>query len=209
MSFPVDLTAALSGASVAQLHSWRRTHLLEPEVQDNPVRYSFRDVVALRTFVYLRSKLPLQRIRKAMDQLRKWDLTEHPAAYMLVTEGDSVFLVQEERAIDLVRRPGQEVIYSLANVFAPFENMQGRSVADFRRPPGHTWRSSRTGSEDGRPSKGHAYRTTLSPNWSPEASRLPKYIASTRPSKCPERQTQQTSTRRSCRSAVALHEVLP
>ncbi|GHF17459.1 DUF433 domain-containing protein [Streptomyces griseoluteus] len=137
MSFPVDLTAALSGASVAQLHSWRRTHLLEPEVQDNPVRYSFRDVVALRTFVYLRSKLPLQRIRKAMDQLRKWDLTEHPAAYKLVTEGDSVFLVQEERAIDLVRRPGQEVIYSLANVFAPFENMQGRSVADFRRPRPH------------------------------------------------------------------------
>ncbi|GHK02590.1 hypothetical protein SY2F82_43870 [Streptomyces sp. Y2F8-2] len=137
MSFPVDLTAALSGASVAQLHSWRRTHLLEPEVQDNPVRYSFRDVVALRTFVYLRSKLPLQRIRKAMDQLRKWDLTEHPAAYKLVTEGDSVFLIQEERAIDLVRRPGQEVIYSLANVFAPFENMQGRSVADFRRPRPH------------------------------------------------------------------------
>jgi uncharacterized protein (DUF433 family)/DNA-binding transcriptional MerR regulator len=137
MSFPVDLTAALSGASVAQLHSWRRTHLLVPEVQDNPVRYSFRDVVALRTFVYLRSKLPLQRIRKAMDQLRKWDLTEHPAAYKLVTEGDSVFLVEEERAIDLVRRPGQEVIYSLANIFAPFENMQGRTVADFRRPRPH------------------------------------------------------------------------
>ncbi|WP_406365318.1 DUF433 domain-containing protein [Streptomyces sp. NBC_00645] len=134
MSFPVDLTAALTGASVAQLHNWRRTDLLVPEVQDNPVRYSFRDVVALRTFVYLRSKLPLQRIRKAMDQLRKWDLTEHPAAYVLVTEGDSVFLVQEERTVDLVRHPGQETIFSLANVFAPFENMQGRNVADFRRP---------------------------------------------------------------------------
>jgi DNA-binding transcriptional MerR regulator len=189
MSFPVDLTAALSGASVAQLHSWRRTHLLEPEVQDNPVRYSFRDVVALRTFVYLRSKLPLQRIRKAMDQLRKWDLTEHPAAYKLVTEGDSVFLVQEERA-----RPSKTCKDARSQTSAVL---------------GHTWRSRRTGSEDGRPSKEHAYRTTLSPNWSPEASRLPKYIASTRPSKCPERQTQQTSTRRSCRSAVALHEVLP
>ncbi|MEW2567619.1 DUF433 domain-containing protein [Streptomyces sp. NPDC047070] len=137
MSFPVDLTAALTGASVAQLHSWRRTDLLKPEVQDNPVRYSFRDVVALRTFVYLRSQLPLQRIRKAMDQLRKWDLTEHPAAYVLMTDGDSVFLAQEERAVDLVRRPGQEMISSLANVFAPFNNMQGRAVTDFRNPRPH------------------------------------------------------------------------
>ncbi|MFE2600142.1 DUF433 domain-containing protein [Streptomyces sp. NPDC059396] len=137
MSFPVDLTAALTGASTAQLHSWRRTHLLEPELQANPVRYSFRDVVALRTFVYLRSQLPLQRIRKAMEQLRKWDLTEHPAAYVLVTEGDSVFLVQESRAVDLVRHPGQEVMFSLADVFGPFENMQGRNVADFRRPRPH------------------------------------------------------------------------
>ncbi|MFE5853526.1 DUF433 domain-containing protein [Streptomyces sp. NPDC056500] len=134
MSFPVDLTAVLSGASVSQLHSWRRTSLLEPEAQANPVRYSFRDVVALRTFVYLRSQLPLQRIRKAMEQLKRWDLTDHPAAYVLRTEGDSVFLVQEERAIDLVRRPGQEGIWSLVDVFAPFENMQGRAVADLRNP---------------------------------------------------------------------------
>lgn len=134
MSFPVDLTAVLSGASVAQLHNWRRTHLLEPEAQENPVRYSFRDIVALRTFVRLRSELPLQRIRKAMDQIRRWDLTAHPASYTLLTEGDSVFLVQEERAIDLVRRPGQEIILNLADVFAPFQNMQGRDVADLRKP---------------------------------------------------------------------------
>ncbi|MGW7195559.1 DUF433 domain-containing protein [Streptomyces chryseus] len=137
MSFPVDLTAVLSGASVSQLHSWRRTELLQPEEQANPVRYSFRDVVALRTFVYLRSQLPLQRIRKAMDQLRRMDLTDHPASYVLRTEGDSVWLIQDEHSIDLVRRPGQEGLWSLVDVFAPFENMQGREVADLRRPRPH------------------------------------------------------------------------
>ncbi|MFE9300504.1 DUF433 domain-containing protein [Streptomyces sp. NPDC006856] len=137
MSFPVDLTAVLTGASTSQLHSWRRTGLLVPEAQENPVKYSFRDVVALRTFVYLRSRLPLQRIRKGMDQLRRWDLTDHPASYVLRTEGDTVYLLQEERAIDLVRHPGQEVLWSLADVFAPFENMQGREVADLRRPRPH------------------------------------------------------------------------
>lgn len=138
MSFPVALTSVLTGASVAQLANWRRTELLRPELQDNPVLYSFRDIVALRTFVHLRKDIPLQRIRKAMDTLRKWDLTEHPAAYTLMTEGDSVFLREpDERVVDLVRRPGQEVLLNLGDVFAPFTNLQGREVADLRQPRPH------------------------------------------------------------------------
>lgn len=134
MSFPVDLAAALTGASVGQLHNWRRTNFLHPEIRDNPVRYSFRDIVALRTFVFLRSRIPLQRIRKAMTTMREWDLTEHPSAYMLITDGDSVFLAEGERAVDLVRKPGQQTLLTLEDVFAPFVNLQGRSVVNFRRP---------------------------------------------------------------------------
>lgn len=135
MSFPVDLTAALSGASVSQLYNWRRTELLRPEIEDNPVRYSFRDVVALRIFVKLRTDIPLQRIRKAMSQLREWDLTEHPSTYRLLTDRDSVFLAEDEKAaVDLVRRPGQQVLLTLEDAFKPFTNMQGREVVDFSRP---------------------------------------------------------------------------
>lgn len=134
MSFPVDLASALTGASVAQLHNWRRTDLLTPEIQDNPVRYSFRDLVALRAFVRLRSKVPLQRIRKGMNKMREWDLTEHPSTYQLLTDGDSVFLEEGGTAVDLVRKPGQQVLLTLEDVFAPFENLQGREVVDFRRP---------------------------------------------------------------------------
>lgn len=134
MSFPVDLAAVLSGASVSQLHNWRRTDLLRPEVQENPVLYSFRDVVALRVCVRIRSEVPLQRVRKALNRLKEWDLTEHPSAYRLLTDGDSVFLVEEDRAVDLVRKPGQRVLLSLEDAFAPFDNLQGRHVVDFRRP---------------------------------------------------------------------------
>ncbi len=135
MSFPVDLTAALSGASVSQLYNWRRTDLLRPEVQDNPVLYSFRDLVALRLFVKLRSEVPLQRIRKAMNQLREWDLTEHPSTYTLLTDKDSIFLDEgDHRAVDLVRHPGQRMLMTLEDAFAPFTNLQGRDVVDFRKP---------------------------------------------------------------------------
>lgn len=135
MSFPVDLTAALTGASVSQLQRWRSTDLLRPEEQTRPsVLYSFRDVVALRTFVRLRSETSLQKIRKALTGLRDLDLTEHPSRYQLHTDGDSVFLVEGEQAVDLVQRPGQRVLLSLSDVFAAFQTRQGRQVTDFRHP---------------------------------------------------------------------------
>lgn len=137
MSFPVDITAALSGASVAQLYNWRRTDLLRPEIQESPALYSFRDLVALRAFVRIRSKVPLQRIRKGVSTMREWDLTEHPSTYHLLTDGDSVFLEEGGRAVDLVRKPGQQVLLSLEDAFAPFENLQGRNVVDFRHPRPH------------------------------------------------------------------------
>ena len=139
MGFPVDLAATLTGASTDQLERWRATELLVPEVSRRPVEYSFRDLVALRTFVRLRSEIPLQRIRKAMSTLRSWDLTDHPSLYTFVTDGASVFLIEDvdgtgPGAVDLVRRPGQHLLLTLEDVFAPFTNLQGREVIDFRKP---------------------------------------------------------------------------
>jgi uncharacterized protein (DUF433 family)/DNA-binding transcriptional MerR regulator len=135
VTFPAELTAVLSGATPSQLQRWRSTDLLRPEVQARPkVLYSFRDVVALRTFVRLRADVPLQRIRKALTGLKTLDLTDHPSRYQLHTDGDSVFFVEDDHAVDLVRRPGQQVLLSLADVFAAFTTRQGREVADFRHP---------------------------------------------------------------------------
>ena len=134
--FPPDLASVLTGASLSQLAAWRRPPpVLVPEVSSaGRIEYSFRDLVALRSFVRLRSQVSLQKIRKALTSLRGFDLTDHPSQYQLVTDGDSVFLVQEENAIDLVRKPGQQTLLSLADIFRPFENRQGREVVDFQRP---------------------------------------------------------------------------
>lgn len=138
MAFPSELASVLSGASMSQLSHWRSAPaLLTPELSTKPKAiYSFRDIVALRTFVRLRKELPLQRIRTALTTLQDYDLTEHPSSYQLVTDSKTVFLVdgEGEEVVDLVKRRGQTVLLSMADVFAPFTNLQGQDVVDFRRP---------------------------------------------------------------------------
>src|SRR3954465_15330503 len=82
------LAAALSGASTGQLAYWRSARTSEPllaPARHRPgsrVSYIFGDVVALRTFVYLRSRgMPPQRIRKAVASLRKLGQNEQLSEY--------------------------------------------------------------------------------------------------------------------------------
>lgn len=139
MSFSIELAATLSGASIAQLRRWRATNLLRPEIHDSrPAVYSFRDVVALRSFVRLRDLVPLQRVRKAIGNLPNVeDLTDHPGSYRFGTDGQTVAVLTDDGPIDLVKKPGQSVVVSLAEIFQPFTTARGRSVPDFLRPREH------------------------------------------------------------------------
>lgn len=139
MSFPVEVTSVLTGATLGQLAYWRQTDLLVPEIERRPrALYSFRDLVALRTVVHLRRVNSLQAVRRAFRELERMDLTAHPATYSLASRGRSIVLLHEDGGqTDLVRHPGDEVITNLADVFAPFETDRGRQVVDFRRPRHH------------------------------------------------------------------------
>jgi uncharacterized protein (DUF433 family) len=139
MTFPIDLTSALTGASVYQLRRWRRTRLLVPEVRAyRPPLYSFRDVVAVRTVVWLRKEVSLQRIRRALANLPVFDFTEHPAQYKFATDGVSIGVLDEyDQVVDLVLKPGQIQVFSLAEVFRKFQTKQGQLVADFQQPKNH------------------------------------------------------------------------
>ena len=98
--------------------------LLAPELHKprSRVSYSFPDVVALRTFVYLRSqKVPLQRVRKAAQSLRDMGATEHLSSYQLVAVGrDVVWKVSDDVVVDLTRRPGQQVIAQMVRILDAF-----------------------------------------------------------------------------------------
>lgn len=143
MAYAPYMAAALSGATLRQLSHWRRSSnssgaVLVPEVATSrPILYSFRDVVALRTCVYLRKDSSLQRIRRAIANLRNLGELDHLSEYKLISDHDSIVLVKGESAVDLVRQPGQYVMAEMREVLSPFVNKSNVVVPALFRPREH------------------------------------------------------------------------
>jgi DNA-binding transcriptional MerR regulator len=82
VAFPVPIASVLTGATIAQLAYWRKetssaAALLVPEgKRSGRYLYSWADVVALRSIVYLRSEKSLPRIRRAVATLRRLEADE-------------------------------------------------------------------------------------------------------------------------------------
>jgi uncharacterized protein (DUF433 family)/DNA-binding transcriptional MerR regulator len=139
MAFPVPETSVLTGASISQLHNWRRTGLFVPEVESHskPMLYSFRDVVALRSIVKLRQQRSLQGIRRAFQTMPAFNLTDHPSRYALVDTKSSIVVVESDgHGIDVLAHPGQTVIANMADIMATFPGPHG-DVVDLLNPRQH------------------------------------------------------------------------
>jgi uncharacterized protein (DUF433 family) len=144
MAYPVPLTVALSGATVDQLAYWRRhtvssPPLLEPSAKrSGRYLYSWADVVALRSIVYLRQDKSLPRIRRAVRTLahleeRDW---QHLARYKLVSTGDSILVVTPDgRVLDVEKHPGTVLEETLlSDVLDVFQTEDGRRVPALSSP---------------------------------------------------------------------------
>lgn len=138
MTYAPDVAATLSGASLRQLAYWRSGRggapLLRPRSyrRGGRVSYSFDDVVALRTIVFLRAKgVSLQKIRKAVDELRELGEIEHPSRYRLIAVGrDIVWRRSTSEALALTGASrGQHVIAELVDILASFQGPHGKVVA--------------------------------------------------------------------------------
>jgi uncharacterized protein (DUF433 family) len=142
VAYPTHVAAALSGASLRQLQYWRQRSngepLLTPDARaGGRVLYSFRDVMALRTFVYLREQLPLQRVRKAVSKLGELGDGAHLFAYRLYVSGSSIVWAEsDDRLVDLVEMPGQyQLAAEMREVVKPFtQPLQCAEVVDLLRP---------------------------------------------------------------------------
>ncbi len=137
MAFPSRLTSKMSGATVHQLTYWRAQNILVPEIESekSPYLYSFRDIIALRTFAWIRGDHSLQMIRRMFDTLGELDMVEHPSAYKIVKLGSSLGVQRDDGVIiDVAKEPGQEVLGTLQNVFEEFEGFRGRHVDDLLHP---------------------------------------------------------------------------
>lgn len=138
MSYPLKLASVLTGNTPSQLNRLRSSGIVVPEVRPyRPPLYSFRDLVALRSIAFLRGKTSAQKISRAFSSLDLFDLTEHPSRYRLGTDGSSIYLEHEGRALDLVRAPGSVTVFGFEEVTGPFEDFRGDVIAPFHRPSAH------------------------------------------------------------------------
>jgi uncharacterized protein (DUF433 family) len=100
--------------------------------------YSWADVVALRSIVYLRQEKSLPRIRRAVETLRRLEADEwtHLASYRLVSTPSTIIVqTPSGELLDLDQRPGtvlDEVL--MEDVLAAFETEGGREVPALRTP---------------------------------------------------------------------------
>jgi uncharacterized protein (DUF433 family) len=63
------------------------------------------------------------------------DFTEHPSRYRFGTKGRTIALADDEgNIVDLLANPGPYEIFSLADVFEPFQTKRGATVVDFLHP---------------------------------------------------------------------------
>jgi len=144
MAFPIPITSVLSGATVRQLAYWRqRTRAADPLLVPAGRRggrylYSWADVVALRSIVYLRQEKSLPRIRRAVDILRQLESSEwtHLSRYSLIrTESSIVVKTPTGQLMDLEQRPGTVLEETLmADVLASFATSSGRVVPALSHP---------------------------------------------------------------------------
>jgi uncharacterized protein (DUF433 family)/DNA-binding transcriptional MerR regulator len=144
VAFPVPIASVLTGATVAQLAYWRKDTasaepLLVPEgKRSGRYLYSWADVVALRSIVYLRQEKSLPRIRRAVATLRKLEAQEwtHLSAYRLISTKRSIVVkTPGGQLLDLQEQPGtvlEEVL--MRDVLAPFQTQRGRAVPALQRP---------------------------------------------------------------------------
>jgi uncharacterized protein (DUF433 family)/DNA-binding transcriptional MerR regulator len=146
MAYAPTMAAALSGATIGQLRHWRNAKtktgpLLSPEVSSSPrVFYSFRDLLALRTFVHLRQNASLQKIRVAISNLRDLGELGHLASYKLVSDarGNIQLMEDDDAAINLVHQPGQtQLLVVMGDVIEPFPVRPGVVVPHLFRPREH------------------------------------------------------------------------
>jgi uncharacterized protein (DUF433 family) len=136
MTYTATLTAALGGVTEAQLAHWRRrpNPLLVPEhVSPGKIRYSFRDLLAVRTVANLRTEVSLQKIRKAVTNLKHFDDFDHLSNYRLVADNDTIVWVGDQ-TIDILKHPGQHVLVTMRDVLGEFVGWTGATVVPLARP---------------------------------------------------------------------------
>jgi len=118
-SFNSKMISKIIGIPMRVIDYWDRTNFIKPSISEasgyGSVRlYSFTDLIQFRVAKFLRDRgLPLQRIRKSLNFLRKHlPEVERPLAQLrFLTDGESIFVLtnKDKEIIDTLKK-GQYVL---------------------------------------------------------------------------------------------------
>lgn len=107
IAFNTNFVASLTGASVSQLNIWDKKKLVSPSILKSQGKgsvrlYSFKDIVEVKTVLYLRqNKISIKAIKISIDYLRNvLDFKNPLSELVLVSNGHDV-LCQPSKNIDL------------------------------------------------------------------------------------------------------------
>lgn len=137
MAFPLNLTSHLTGATPFQLRKWNREGLLVPEASPKrPPLYSFPDLIALRSMVFLRAETSSQRLKRAFETMDMLHLMKHPSEYRFTALKGRIFLAEPDGTThDLTStHRGNLMTLTFEDLLSSFENFKKNEVVDFRRP---------------------------------------------------------------------------
>ncbi|MDD3237300.1 MAG: MerR family transcriptional regulator [Candidatus Gastranaerophilales bacterium] len=111
IAFNTNFVASLTGASVSQLNMWDKRGLSSPSVLKSSGRgsvrlYSFKDIVEVKTIVYLRdNNISLKNIKMAIDYLKHtFDYKSPLSELVLISNGKDVLCAPQGEINDISAR---------------------------------------------------------------------------------------------------------
>ena len=121
MTFGKKAVIVLTGVSGRQMEHWATTGVVRPSIpatgKGTRRGYSFKDLVALRVAKRLKDEgISLQKIRKALAFLRRNfpDVKEPLADLRLLTDGETIFLMDRDPQKIMDTLKGGQFVFSLA-----------------------------------------------------------------------------------------------
>ncbi|MBV8202517.1 MAG: DUF433 domain-containing protein [Acidobacteria bacterium] len=143
-AYVADRAAALSGVPKSTIYYWARKGHLEPSVSRTPLRWSFTDLLALRTLYWLRQtkkafdqEVPSTswpKIRRAIEQLKDLDLGLFHDSRCVVGVTLSGEITLDARNIPPQRVNGQLIQPDIIDILAPFSGLERTMGPDLRMP---------------------------------------------------------------------------
>ena len=111
IAFNSNFVASLTGASITQLNIWDKKGIVSPSILKSSGRgsvrlYSFRDIVAIKTVLYLRNNnIKLKDIKNAVEYLKNdFDYSQPLSEIVLLSNGKDVLAAPQQNINDITSK---------------------------------------------------------------------------------------------------------